>query len=64
MSDAVTGDAISKAPEVDPDDPAAHAEAQSGSEVQSASQDVGMRLGDDEAPAAAAGDGAVEEGGA
>jgi hypothetical protein len=46
MSDAVAGDAVSKVPEVDPDDPAAHAEAQSGGEVQAAEEDAGARLGE------------------
>ena len=45
MSDAVTGDAVSKMPDVEPDDPATHAEAQSGSEVQASEEDVGVRLG-------------------
>ena len=45
MSDAVTGDAVSKLPDVEPDDPATHAEAQSGSEVQASEEDVGVRLG-------------------
>ena len=45
MSDAVTGDAVSKLPDVEPDDPASHAEAQSGSEVQASEEDVGVRLG-------------------
>ena len=45
MSDAVTGDAVSKMPDAEPDDPATHAEAQSGSEVQASEEDVGVRLG-------------------
>ena len=44
MSDAVTGDAVSKEPDVVPDDPADHPEAQSGGEVQSASEDAGRRM--------------------
>ena len=47
MSDAVTGDAVSKMPDAEPDDPATHAEAQSGSEVQASEEDVGARLGED-----------------
>lgn len=44
MSDAVTGDAVSQAPDVVPDDPATHAEAQSGGEVQASEEDVGVRM--------------------
>ena len=44
MSDAVTGDAVSKAPDMDPDDPATHPEAQSGSEVQSSEEDAGVSM--------------------
>ena len=47
MSDAVTGDAVSTVPDVDPDDPATHAEAQSGSEVQSSEEDAGVRMDQD-----------------
>ena len=47
MSDAVAGDAVSPMPDVDPDDPATHAEAQSGAEVQSSEEDIGVRMGDD-----------------
>lgn len=38
MSEAVAGDAV---PDVTPDDPATHAEAQSASEVQSSEEDAG-----------------------
>jgi hypothetical protein len=47
MTDAVTGDAVSPRPDVEPDDPATHAEAQSGGEVQASEEDVGVRMGDD-----------------
>ena len=46
MTDAVTGDAVSPAPDVEPDDPATHPEAQSGGEVQASEEDVGVRMGD------------------
>ncbi len=52
MTDAVAGDAVSPMPDVDPDDPAAHAEAQSGAEVQASEEDVGVRMGDDTADGA------------
>lgn len=48
MSDAVTGDAVSAVPDVEPDDPATHAEAQSGSEVQAAEEDLGVRIDPDD----------------
>lgn len=47
MTDAVSGDAVSPAPDVEPDDPASHPEAQSGSEVQSAEEDAGRRMDQD-----------------
>jgi hypothetical protein len=53
MTDAVTGDAVSPRPDVEPDDPATHAEAQSGGEVQASEEDVGVRMGDDTADGAA-----------
>ena len=46
MTDAVAGDAVSPMPDVDPDDPATHAEAQSGAEVQASEEDLGVRMGD------------------
>ena len=49
MTDAVAGDAVSPMPDVDPDDPATHAEAQSGAEVQASEEDVGVRMGDESA---------------
>ena len=51
MSDAVTGDAVSRVPDADPDDPATHAEAQSGSEVQASEEDVGVRMDRDSSDA-------------
>jgi hypothetical protein len=46
MTDAVAGDAVSPMPDVDPDDPATHAEAQSGAEVQASEEDLGVRMAD------------------
>jgi hypothetical protein len=52
MTDAVTGDAVSPVPDVEPDDPATHPEAQSGAEVQASEEDVGARMGDERADGA------------
>ena len=56
MTDAVAGDAVSPMPDVDPDDPATHAEAQSGAEVQASEEDLGVRMGDGPAGTGGAGD--------
>ena len=56
MTDAVAGDAVSPKPDVDPDDPATHAEAQSGAEVQASEEDLGVRMGDGADGAGGAGD--------